>query len=51
MLFGVIVVFVVWLYDNAYFELIENRIANDSGGRSGRTDIWINKWSSKFLCA
>ena len=44
MLFGVIAVFVVWLYDNAYFELIENRIANDSSGGSGRTDIWINKW-------
>lgn len=44
LLFAVIALFVVWLYDNAYFELIENRIANDSGGGSGRTDIWINKW-------
>lgn len=38
-----IAIFAYWLYDNAYFELIENRIANDSGGGSGRTDIWANK--------
>lgn len=46
LLFVIIGIFVVWLYDNAYFDLIENRIANDSGGGSGRTNIWMNKWQA-----
>lgn len=34
---------VVYLYNNQYFDLLLYRIENDSGGGSGRTDIWQSK--------
>lgn len=39
-------VFVVMLYNNSYFDLLEYRLENDAGGGSGRTGIWLNKWNA-----
>lgn len=39
--------FVVFLYNNGYFELLEYRIAeDDTGGGSGRIGIWTHKLNS-----
>lgn len=35
--------FVIYLYNNSYFDLLEYRILNDSGGGSGRSEIWERK--------
>lgn len=35
--------FIIWLYSNNYFELLIYRVAEDSGGGSGRVDIWQMK--------
>lgn len=34
---------VLYLYNNQYFDLLLYRIENDSGGGSGRTEIWETK--------
>lgn len=38
-----LIIFLIWLYQNSYFELLSYRMEHDEGGGSGRTDIWINK--------
>ena len=38
--------FVYILYTSNYFELLEYRLENDTGGGSGRTGIWLNKWNA-----
>lgn len=38
-----ITAFLIWLYSNSYFDLIEYRMMNDIGGGSGRMDIWKMK--------
>lgn len=38
--------FVIVLYNNSYFDLLEYRLENDTGGGSGRTGIWLNKWNA-----
>ena len=35
--------FVIYLYNNSYFDLLEYRILNDSGTGSGRSEIWEKK--------
>jgi O-antigen ligase len=35
---------VIYLYNNQYFDLLLYRIENDSGGGSGRTEIWEAKF-------
>lgn len=40
----VIMLFIGWLYQNNYFELLEYRIQHDSGTGSGRTEIWNRKY-------
>lgn len=37
---------VLYLYNNQYFDLLLYRIENDSGGGSGRTEIWETKLES-----
>lgn len=37
------VLFLYYLYDNSYFDLLEYRIDHDSGTGSGRTTIWHKK--------
>ena len=37
---------VIYLYNNQYFDLLLYRIENDSGGGSGRTEIWETKLES-----
>ena len=32
--------YIYWIYNNGYFELLEYRFENDSGGGSNRTFIW-----------
>lgn len=39
----IIFVFLLWMYTNNYFDLLEYRINNDTGGGSGRLDIWLAK--------
>lgn len=39
----VLATFLVFLYNNDYFEIIEMRMENESGGGSGRLTIWENK--------
>ncbi len=36
----VLATFLVFLYNNDYFEIIEMRMENESGGGSGRLTIW-----------
>lgn len=48
LVFLFLISFIIWLYSNSYFELLEYRIQNDVGGGSGRTDIWITKLSAFF---
>lgn len=38
-----IAVFIVWMYRNSYFALLEYRIMHDSGTGSGRTEVWMRK--------
>lgn len=38
------ILFLFYLYNNSYFDLLEYRIAHDSGTGSGRTTIWRKKW-------
>lgn len=38
-----LILFIIWLYQNDYFTLLEYRIENDEGTGSGRTDIWETK--------
>lgn len=40
--------FLVFLFNNGYFALLEYRIQNDSGGGGGRLDIWALKLSAYF---
>ena len=40
------IIFVVYLLNNSYFDLLEYRLENDAGGGSGRTGIWLNKWNA-----
>lgn len=42
------VIFLVYLLNNGYFELLEYRIQNDSGGGGGRLEIWGQKLSAYF---
>ena len=42
----VLATFLVFLYNNDYFEIIEMRMENESGGGSGRLTIWENKLSA-----
>lgn len=42
------VAFLIYLYNNNYFELLAYRINNDSNGGSGRTEIWVKKLSAFF---
>lgn len=37
------ILFLFYLYNNSYFDLLEYRIAHDSGTGSGRTTIWHKK--------
>ena len=39
-------VFIIMLYNNSYFDLLLYRVENDSGGGSGRLDIWMIKWNA-----
>lgn len=48
LLLSVAAVFVIFLYNNSYFELLEYRLENDSGGGSGRTGIWLIKLDEFF---
>lgn len=45
------ILFLFYLYNNSYFDLLEYRIAHDSGTGSGRTTIWCKKmdafWSGE----
>lgn len=38
-----ILAFIVWLYNNSYFELLAYRVEQDDGSGSGRMDIWYDK--------
>lgn len=38
-----IAITIVYLYQNQYFDLLEQRIMEDDSTGSGRTDIWISK--------
>lgn len=38
-------IFLLWLYENGYFKLIEYRMNHDTGQGSGRTEIWLSKFS------
>lgn len=38
-----ITAFVIWLYNNNYFELLQYRIEHDNGTGSGRSEIWISR--------
>lgn len=40
-----IMLFIYWMYQNNYFELLEYRIQHDSGTGSGRTEIWARKYA------
>lgn len=41
-------VFLIYLFNNGYFDLLIYRIQNDSGGGSGRFDIWVLKLLAYF---
>jgi O-Antigen ligase. len=43
-----LVILVVFLYQNDYFALLEYRMANDTGGGSQRTAIWMYKLNVFF---
>lgn len=38
-----ITAFIVWMYNNNYFELLQYRIEHDDGSGSGRSDIWLQR--------
>ena len=40
------IAFVVVLYNNSFFDLLEYRFENESGGGSGRIGIWKIKWEA-----
>ncbi len=35
--------FIIWMYNSGFFDLVEYRILNDTGGGSGRIEIWSVK--------
>ncbi len=41
-----IIVFLIYLFNNDYFELLEYRLGEDEGTGSGRITIWLNKWKA-----
>ena len=45
---GFVICLVIWMYSNGYFQLLEHRIQTDSGGGSGRLDIWEAKMNFFF---
>ena len=45
---AIAVVFIVLIYNYGYFELLEYRLENDSGGGSGRASIWEKKLDVYF---
>lgn len=45
---AVIFGFIIYLYNNSYFDLLEYRVLNDSGTGSGRTEIWEQKLNAFY---
>jgi O-antigen ligase len=43
---AVMTAFIYILYNSSYFDLLEYRLENDTGGGSGRIGIWMNKWNA-----
>ena len=41
--FVILCVFIFWLYNSGFFDLLEYRILSDDGSGSGRTVIWVKK--------
>lgn len=40
-----ITIFILWLYNNNYFELFQYRIEHDDGSGSGRLNIWMRRFN------
>ena len=41
-----IISFLIYLFNNDYFELLEYRLGEDEGTGSGRVTIWMSKWEA-----